>query len=69
LHHTFTLSILQPGLELLESLPMRQRKITVCPFAAAGMFAIVVMNPPELPVHADRPAMGLPQQGLIANTL
>jgi hypothetical protein len=44
------------------SLPIRQRKATVCP---EGSVMLVAINPPELPVHAWRPASGLPQHVLI----
>ena len=49
----------QPSLEAVVSLAMRQRATTFCPFAAAGRFTVVVMNPPEFPLHAIRPARGL----------
>ena len=55
----------QPWTATLLSLPRRQRSTIFCPTAAAGRFTVVVMKPPELPVHAERPASGLPQQLLI----
>ena len=59
LQKNWTLSILQPVLETVRSLAMRQRRTTVCPLAAAGRFTRVFMNPLELPVQACRPAIGL----------
>src|SRR6478735_8629874 len=56
---TTTLSILQPSTPVLVSLPMRQRRTTFCPAAAAGRVTVVVMKPAELPLHAGRPARGL----------
>src|SRR5450432_3313202 len=53
-------SMRQPWIPTLVSLAMRQRSLTFCPAAAAGRFTVVVINPPELPLHAIRPAMGLP---------
>jgi len=57
-------STLQPSPEPLESLPMRQRRAMVCPPKPLRSTS-VSMKPPELPVHAWRPASGLPQQLLI----
>jgi len=37
----------------------RKRKITLLLFAADGMMALMGLLPPELPVHAARPAIGL----------
>jgi len=54
----------QPSPERLLSLPIRQRRIMLGPHDT-GRFTVVVINPPELPVHACRPASGLPQQVLI----
>lgn len=65
LQKTLTLSIRQPSLDVLSSLAMRQRKITVCPLADAGRFTIVLIKPPELPLHAIRPAIGLPKEVLM----
>jgi hypothetical protein len=55
---TLTLSIRQPWLEMLVSLPILNRSTTKWPTAAAGMLTVVVANPPELPVQAWRPASG-----------
>ena len=63
-HMPITLSILQPSPEPLESLPMRHRRTMVCPSNPLRPTS-VSMKPPELPVHALRPARGLPQQALI----
>ena len=54
------LSIRQPGLEKLESLPIRQRSTMLWPATAAGRLTVVVTKPPELPLQAWRPAIGLP---------
>jgi len=62
---TTTLSILQPSTPVLVSLPMRQRRTTLCPAAAAGRFTVVVMKPVEFPLHAGRPARGLLKPVLI----
>ena len=56
---TATVSTRQPAWELLESLPIRQRNWTVCPAALAGRFTTVGTNAPVVPVHAERPAIGL----------
>lgn len=58
-----TLSMRQPSPVALLSLPNLQRRIMGSD--EYGRFAAVVINPPELPVHASRPARGLPQQVLI----
>jgi hypothetical protein len=51
------LSILQPSPGTpLESLPIRHRSMITCP---AGRATLVVIKPPEFPVHASRPAIGL----------
>jgi hypothetical protein len=63
-HPITTSSTLQPSLEPLESLAMRQRKTIEWPAKPIRSTA-VRMKPPELPVHAWRPARGLPQQVLI----
>ena len=55
------LSILAPVPETLLSVARRNLKTTFCPFADAGRLTVVVTNPPELPVHAWRPAIGLPK--------
>ena len=60
----WTVSILQPSPEVLLSLPIRHRRTMVCP-AKPVRSTSVSMKPPELPVHAWRPASGLPQQVLI----
>ena len=55
-------SIRQPSLPMAESLAMRQRSLMFCAAAAAGRFTTVVIKPPELPLHAARPPMGLPKE-------
>jgi len=60
----WALSILQPSPEVLLSLPIRHRRTMVCPWNPT-MSTVVVIKPPELPVHAWRPASGLPQQLLM----
>jgi hypothetical protein len=60
-HTIWRVSILQPSPALLTSLPMRHRSTMVCPPNPARSTS-VSMKPPELPVHAWRPARGLPQQ-------
>jgi hypothetical protein len=52
------LSMRQPSLEMLLSLPIRKRSTTLWLAAAAGRFTVVVTNPLELPVQAWRPASG-----------
>jgi hypothetical protein len=37
----------------------RKRKITLLLFAAGGSSALTGLFPPEFPVHAARPAIGL----------
>ena len=59
------LSTRQPESELLVSLPIRHRNTTFCPAAVAGRFTVVVIKPPELPLHAGRPANGLLKPVLI----
>jgi hypothetical protein len=58
-------SILHPLPEPLESLAIRQRRTIECP-KKASRSSVVRMKPPESPVHAGRPARGLPQQVLIS---
>jgi hypothetical protein len=60
--NVWRVSIRQPSPEPPLSLPIRHRNAMVCPW---GNPTDVVINPPELPVHAWRPASGLPQQVLI----
>src|ERR1041384_4580354 len=57
-------SISQPVLPELLSLPNRHLSWIFCPAALAGRFAAVVMNPKEFPLQALRPPMGFPQQAL-----
>ena len=55
------LSIRQPGFEMLESLPIRQRRTMLWPAVAAGRLTVVVTKPPaETPLQAWRPPIGLP---------
>ncbi len=63
-HQTMlVVSMRQPSLEPLLSLAIRQRST---PFPSSwGMFTTVVMKPSELPLHARRPAIGLPRSVLI----
>jgi hypothetical protein len=58
-------SMNQPTPLTLESLPRRHLKTMFCPLAEAGRLTVVVMNPPEFPVQAWRPAMGLPKLTLM----
>ena len=60
--YTVTSSTRQPSLEPVVSLAMRQRNLE---FAEGGTFTTVVMKPSESPLHALRPAMGLPRSVLI----
>ncbi|TMJ80107.1 MAG: hypothetical protein E6G79_19440 [Alphaproteobacteria bacterium] len=60
--YTVTSSTRQPSLEPVVSLAMRQRNLE---FAEGGTFTTVVMKPSECPLHALRPAMGLPRSVLI----
>jgi hypothetical protein len=48
----------QPSPEPLLSLASLQRSLPS--MTRVGRFTVVVMKPPELPLHAWRPAMGLP---------
>jgi hypothetical protein len=64
-HVIMRLSTLQPSLEPLESLPMRQRRTKGTPPNGRPPSTAVSIKPPELPVHAWRAARGLPQQVLI----
>src|SRR3954451_9491786 len=52
------LSMRQPSPEPVLSLAILQRSLPS--ITSVGRFTIVVMKPPELPLHAWRPAMGLP---------
>src|SRR3954468_5035902 len=52
------LSMRQPSPEPVLSLAILQRSLPS--ITNVGRFTIVVMKPPELPLHAWRPAMGLP---------
>src|SRR5881396_3164439 len=52
-------SMRQPWNATLVSLAIRQRSLMFCPAALAGRFTVVVIKPPELPLHAIRPAIGL----------
>jgi hypothetical protein len=52
-------SIRTPIPALLLSVAIRHLSWMLCPLAAAGRLTVVVMYPPELPVHAMRPAIGL----------
>ena len=61
-HSVCTVSIRQPSLDPLLSLPIRHRNLEVCPWGSA---TAVVINPAELPVQAWRPPNGLPQHVLI----
>jgi hypothetical protein len=55
-------SMRQPCAPMLESLPSRQRRTTLCPAADAGRITVVVMKPLfELPVQARRPDSGFPR--------
>ena len=56
---TVIVSMRQPVLEPLQSVARRKRRRTFWFAAERGIWANVVTYPPELPVHADRPAMGL----------
>src|SRR5438445_438785 len=47
-------SMYQPTLDTPLSVPTDQRNCTVWPEADAGRFTTVLMNPPELPLHASR---------------
>jgi hypothetical protein len=56
---TSILSTRQPPLATLQSVARRKRKITLLLLAAGGIMAFTGVLPPELPVHAGRPAIGL----------
>ena len=58
-------SIHAPVPATLESVALLNLNITTWPLAEAGRFTVVVTNPPELPVHAWRPPIGLPKAALI----
>jgi hypothetical protein len=53
----------QPSLEPLLSLAILQRNLPS--ITIKGKATVVVMKPPELPLHARRPAIGLPRSELI----
>ena len=59
-----TVSTRQPSLEPLVSLAIRQRSL-LSPAKMKGRFTTVVIKPSELPLHACRPAIGLPRTVLI----
>ena len=56
---TFAVSTRQPSLEPVLSLAMRQRSTAFR--SSDGRSATVVMKPPEFPLQAGRPAIGLPR--------
>jgi hypothetical protein len=60
-----TLSMNCPEPDTLVSVAVRHRNLMLCPFAEAGKFTVVVMNPPELPLQACRPPIGFWKSGLI----
>jgi hypothetical protein len=60
---TSTVSTRQPSPEPLLSLAILQRNSP--PGMYEGSSTTVVMKPPELPLHARRPAIGLPRSVLI----
>jgi hypothetical protein len=60
---TWTVSTRQPSLEPLVSLAIRQRNLTSRPPGLSS--TTVVMKPPESPLQARRPAIGLPRSVLI----
>ena len=53
----------QPSLEPLLSLAILQRNLPS--MMIGGKATVVVIKPPELPLHARRPAIGLAPSGLI----
>ena len=53
----------QPSLEPLLSLAILQRNLPS--MIIGGKATVVVIKPPELPLHARRPAIGLPRSGII----
>ncbi len=59
-----TVSTRQPSFEPLVSLAIRQRSLLL-PAKMKGRFTTVVIKPSELPLHACRPAIGLPRTVLI----
>jgi hypothetical protein len=59
---TTTSSTRQPSLKPLVSLAMRHRSTCI---KANGRFTVVVIKPSELPLHASRPAIGLPRSVLM----
>ena len=52
-------SIFHPVMPMALSDAIRKRNLIVCPFTFGPRFAMVVMYPPELPLQAIRPAIGL----------
>ena len=54
-------SMRQPSADTESSLPIRQRSTMLWPAAAAGRLTVVVTKPSEKPLHAWRPARGLPK--------
>src|SRR5437660_1657797 len=57
-HIILVVSTRQPSLAPLLSLAIRHRR--TAPPSSDGRFTTVVRKPPELPLHAWRPAIGLP---------
>src|SRR5262249_50445333 len=60
---TAVVSTRQPSPEPLLSLAIRQRNLP--PWGRNGRLTSVQIKPPELPLHARRPAIGLPRSVLI----
>jgi hypothetical protein len=58
-------SILTPNPATLLSVAILHFSLMLWPLAAAGRFTVEVIYPPELPVHAMRPAIGLMKFTLI----
>src|ERR1043166_4778807 len=54
-----SVSTRQPLAPTASSVPMRQRRITVCPLRLGPRFTTVLIYPLELPLHASRSASGL----------
>ena len=53
------LSTFHPVLAPLQSVARRKRRITLLLFGIGGIKPLTGRLPPELPVHAARPAIGL----------
>ena len=59
-------SMCQPGAADASSVPKRNRSVIVCPIRFGPRLITESMYPPELPLHAIRPASGFDASLLIS---